>query len=76
MTKDWLRWHGDYEVAGSSLVRRLEVVQAYVERALTEAPAESDGSRRLISMCAGDGRDVLPVLARHGEGRSVRAVLA
>ena len=44
--------------------------------ALTEAPAGPDGQRRLISMCAGDGRDVLPVLARHPRGRAVRAVLA
>jgi hypothetical protein len=54
----------------------LVVVQGYLERALTEAPAENDGRRRLISMCAGDGRDVLPVLARHARGRMVHAVLA
>ncbi|GIE29551.1 hypothetical protein Ait01nite_025960 [Actinoplanes italicus] len=76
MTRDWLRWHADYDTAGSSLSRRLRVVQDYLERALTEAPADPDGHRRLISLCAGDGRDMLPVLARHDQGRTVRAVLA
>ncbi|GIM90809.1 class I SAM-dependent methyltransferase [Paractinoplanes toevensis] len=64
MTKDWVRWHRDYETPGSSLARRLTVVQDYLGRALGEGP--------LISLCAGDGRDVLPELARR---RSVRAVL-
>jgi hypothetical protein len=76
MTHDWLRWHEDYDVAGSSLARRLLVVREHLERALNEAPADPDGHRRLISMCAGDGRDVLPVLARHDQGRTVRALLA
>jgi hypothetical protein len=76
MIRDWLRWHEDYDSAGSSLARRLAVVQGHLERALTEAPAEPDGRRQLISMCAGDGRDVLPVLARHPAGRTVRALLA
>jgi hypothetical protein len=76
MARDWLRWHEDYETAGSSLARRLLVVQDHLERALTEAPAAPDGNRRLISMCAGDGRDVLPVLDRHPAGRKVNALLA
>lgn len=76
MTTDWLRWHRDYDTPDSSLARRLLVVREYLGRALTEAPAEPDGTRRLISMCAGDGRDVLPVLAGHDAGRGVRAVLA
>ncbi|GGL07183.1 hypothetical protein GCM10012284_46740 [Mangrovihabitans endophyticus] len=76
MVKDWVRWHQDYETPDSSLSRRLVVVQEFLVRALTEAPAEPGGQRRLISLCAGDGRDVLPVLARHDSGRTVRAVLA
>ena len=76
VSRDWLRWHQDYNLAGSSLARRLVVVRGCLERALSEAPAEPDGRRRLISMCAGDGRDVLPVLAEHDRGRLVRAVLA
>lgn len=76
MTRDWHRWHDDYDVPGSSLARRLMVVRGFLERALSEAPAAADGRRRLISLCAGDGRDVLPVLARHDRGRLVHAVLA
>ncbi|MCM4085010.1 class I SAM-dependent methyltransferase [Paractinoplanes hotanensis] len=55
MTRDWQQWHEEYEIPGSSLARRLEVVQGYL-RPLLARP------RRVISMCAGDGRDVLPLL--------------
>ncbi|MBU2670576.1 class I SAM-dependent methyltransferase [Actinoplanes bogorensis] len=55
MARDWIRWHDEYEVPGSSLARRLEVVRGFL-RPLLPAP------RRVISMCAGDGRDVLPLL--------------
>ena len=71
VARDWVRWHEDYEDLGSSLSRRLVVVRGYLERALDEAPGDG-GERRLISLCAGDGRDVLPVLVRH---RGVSAVL-
>jgi hypothetical protein len=55
VTRDWLQWHEQYEVPGSSLARRLEVVRGNL-RPLLDRP------RRVISMCAGDGRDVLPLL--------------
>ncbi|MCO8274812.1 class I SAM-dependent methyltransferase [Actinoplanes sp. TRM 88003] len=55
MSRDWIKWHDEYEVPGSSLARRLEVVRGYL-RPLLDRP------RRVISMCAGDGRDVLPLL--------------
>jgi len=76
--QDWVRWHERYDDAASSLARRLSVVQREVRRALAEAPG--DGELRLASMCAGEGRDVLPVLAArdlpaHGGTRPVRAVL-
>ena len=75
MTRDWLEWHEQYDSPGSALARRLDVVQEELRRALTGPPAEPDGSRRLISMCAGAGRDVLPVLADHPAGAAVRALL-
>src|SRR3954451_21045042 len=75
MITDWRAWHDDYNDPDSSLSRRLRVVQRYLERGLSEVPAEADGHRRLISLCAGDGRDVLPVLARHDQGHTVHAVL-
>ncbi|GID32968.1 hypothetical protein C8E87_1529 [Paractinoplanes brasiliensis] len=50
-----MRWHDEYDIPGSSLARRLEVVRGFL-RPLLDRP------RRVISMCAGDGRDVLPLL--------------
>lgn len=67
MSKDWVAWHRDYEDPSSSLARRLQVVQSEVGAALTRARA-ANGELRLISICAGDGRDVLPVLAERDRG--------
>jgi len=67
VSKDWVAWHRDYEDPSSSLARRLRVVQGEVGDALTRA-RPANGEMRLISICAGDGRDVLPVLAEYGRG--------
>ncbi|MEU8299035.1 class I SAM-dependent methyltransferase [Micromonospora sp. NPDC048909] len=75
MTTDWIRWHHDYDAPSSSLARRLAVVQRDLRNALADAPCGEHGVRRLVSICAGDGRDVLPVLAEPGRGRDVRALL-
>ncbi|MCU7728705.1 class I SAM-dependent methyltransferase family protein [Actinoplanes sp. KI2] len=71
MTRDWVDWHEGYDVAESSLARRLVVVRRYLSEALAAAPPPV----RLLSICAGDGRDVLPVLASYPAGREVHAVL-
>lgn len=74
MGKDWVAWHRDYDSPSSSLARRLHVVRNELRAALTVGrPAAGGGELRLISMCAGDGRDVLPVLAEGA--RDVRALL-
>jgi hypothetical protein len=70
--RDWQAWHAAYADPASSLAQRLKVVQARLADALSLAPA---GPVRLISMCAGQGRDVIPVLARHPRGREVQARL-
>ena len=67
MSKDWVAWHRDYEDPTSSLARRLQVVQGEISAVLRGA-RPANGELRLISICAGDGRDVLPVLAEHGRG--------
>lgn len=72
MGKDWVAWHRDYEDPSSSLARRLQVVRNELRAALTGARS-AGGELRLISICAGDGRDVLPLLAEGG--RDVRALL-
>jgi hypothetical protein len=59
VSRDWQSWHGDYDDPTSSLSRRLEVVRAQL-RSLLDS---SSGGVRLLSLCAGDGRDTLPVLA-------------
>jgi hypothetical protein len=59
--KDWVAWHSDYDDPNSSLSRRLRDVQQELRHALDRRP----GPVRIISMCAGQGRDVIPVLASH-----------
>ena len=73
VSKDWVRWHQEYDAQGSSLGRRLEVVRRDLRRALGTSPSDPDGTRRIVSICAGDGRDVLPVIAEHD--RRVHALL-
>ncbi|MEV6637163.1 class I SAM-dependent methyltransferase family protein [Actinoplanes sp. NPDC051470] len=64
--QNWQEWHQHYDDPGSSLAGRLRVVQRDLRRALAEAP-RADGRLRLVAMCAGEGRDVLPVLASAGD---------
>jgi hypothetical protein len=65
-------WHRRYDDPDSSLSRRLAVVQGLLSEVLDVAPP---GGCSLLSMCAGDGRDVLGVLARHPRAPDVRAQL-
>lgn len=62
MGKDWVDWHAAYDVPGSPLHRRLAVVQHRIREALEAQPP---GPISIISMCAGQGRDLLGVLADH-----------
>jgi hypothetical protein len=70
--RDWAEWHLDYDEPGSLLSRRLELVQGHLRAELDRAPA---GHIRLISLCAGQGRDVIGVLAGHPRRGDVRARL-
>jgi hypothetical protein len=69
---DWLAWHRAYDDPDSVVSRRLALVRAALTRALDAAPR---GAIRLLSICAGDGRDVLGVLADHPRGPDVDATL-
>ncbi len=60
MSRDWHAWHRDYDDPASSLSRRLEVVRTQLASVLGSA---APGPVRLLSLCAGDGRDTLPVIA-------------
>lgn len=67
MPRDWVAWHEDYE-APTPLARRLAIVQEQVEAALAE---RGDAQIRLLSLCSGEGRDVLVPLARRAPARHV-----
>jgi hypothetical protein len=75
VTKDWQQWHRYYDTPRSSLVQRLNAVQRGLHRALAEAVTGPDGVVHLTSICAGEGRDVLPVLSERESGRPVKALL-
>jgi hypothetical protein len=70
--QDWRAWHDRYDDPSSGLSERLAVVQARLSEALDAAPP---GPLRVISMCAGQGRDLIPVLAGHPRGPDVTARL-
>jgi len=70
--RDWRAWHDAYDDPGSSLARRLAAVQARIAGALDAAPP---GPLRAVGMCAGQGRDLIPVLTSHPRGRDVTARL-
>ncbi|WP_134116525.1 SAM-dependent methyltransferase [Kribbella kalugense] len=69
---DWQTWHQRYDEPGSELSRRLEAVKAQVRDALDRAPA---GPVPVVSLCAGQGRDLLEVLADHPRRADVQARL-
>ena len=69
---DWVAWHRDYEDPTSSLSARLRRVRYHLSGAIGQAPA---GPVSVVSLCAGQGRDVIGVLPGHPRRDDVRAVL-
>ena len=67
---DWQAWHEDYE-HDSPLRRRLDIVQRVIGDFLREATASPI---RVITMCAGEGRDILGAIANQ-KRRDVRGLL-
>jgi hypothetical protein len=65
---DWVAWHNAYDQPESRLAQRLEIVQRHITTFLDAAPRRQ---LRAISICAGQGRDLLPVLGAHERGRDV-----
>ncbi|MEV6286590.1 SAM-dependent methyltransferase [Kribbella sp. NPDC051770] len=59
---DWLEWHSSYEDEASPLSRRLASVQRAIRDRLD---ADPDGTFTVVSACAGQGRDLIEVLATH-----------
>ncbi|MGC2360177.1 MAG: class I SAM-dependent methyltransferase [Thermoplasmata archaeon] len=71
MTSEWLEWHRNYD-DDPTMRRRLRAVQERIREALERHPP---GPVRVISACAGDGRDLLGILATHPRASQVRACL-
>jgi Methyltransferase domain len=69
---DWHAWHGDYDVPDSALAQRLRIVQERIRLALDACPP---GPLRVISLCAGQGRDLLDPLSKHPRRWDVTARL-
>ncbi|MGI8713124.1 MAG: SAM-dependent methyltransferase [Solirubrobacteraceae bacterium] len=69
--RDYEQWHRAYNDPSSSLSWRLRTVQRFIEQALDRHL----GPVRVLSACAGDGRDLLEVLARRDDASRVSATL-
>ncbi|MGI8459394.1 MAG: SAM-dependent methyltransferase [Propionibacteriaceae bacterium] len=69
--RDYEEWHRAYDVPGSDLTWRLRLVQDYLRTALDER----SGPLRVLSVCSGDGRDLVEVLADRGDAERVTATL-
>ncbi len=69
---DWPQWHTSYDDQSSSLWRRLQFVQNLIRTVLA---ARAGTPTRIISACAGEGRDVIDVVAEHAAPDSVQALL-
>ncbi len=70
--KDWIEWHLAYEDPAHHLTRRLEIVRRRLADALDATAAPRP---RVLSLCAGDGRDVIPVLTDRGPPQPACALL-
>lgn len=70
-TRDYQDWHRRYDDPGSGLSWRLERVRHHIGNALDQRP----GPTRVLSVCSGDGRDLLTVLAERSDAGCVSAVL-
>lgn len=70
-TRDYQDWHRRYDDPGSGLSWRLERVRHHIGHALDQHP----GRTRALSVCSGDGRDLLGVLAERSDADRVSAVL-
>jgi hypothetical protein len=71
-SQDWQAWHAPYDDPGSPLAKRLAIVQRRIREALAAAPP---GPLRVVSLCAGEGRDLIGVLRDHPRRDDVMARL-
>jgi Methyltransferase domain len=69
--RDYEEWHTAYDDPGSTLSWRLRTVQDCIRRAIEGRT----GPIRVLSSCAGDGRDILGVLAGRDDGERFTVTL-
>jgi hypothetical protein len=69
--RDYLAWHEQYDDPASGLPRRLALVREVLRGELDARP----GPVRVLSLCAGDGRDILGVLAEREDAARVSVTL-
>jgi hypothetical protein len=69
---DWVDWHEPYADARSPLSQRLKLIQRHVRAFLDQCTSPA---LRVVSLCAGDGRDLLDVVAEHRRAAQVQARL-
>jgi hypothetical protein len=70
--RDWAAWHEAYDDPRTPLAQRLVAVQARITEVLDQAPP---GPLNAVSICAGQGRDLIGVLRDHPRGGDVTARL-
>ncbi len=70
--QDWWEWHKPMDDPTSALSRRLIAVQEALRQELDRCPRAQFG---VISLCAGQGRDLIEVLSEHPRQADVRARL-
>jgi hypothetical protein len=68
---DWSTWHAGYRDPDSILGQRLRIVKAFIAEFLKSR----DGALRTVSLCAGQGLDLLDVLADDPRPERVNARL-
>jgi hypothetical protein len=61
VTTDWFAWHEPYADSDSPLSKRLRIVQRHIDAWLDARP---DPALSVLSLCAGQGRDLIGVLAQ------------
>ena len=72
MQRDWVQWHSAYDDPDSSLSRRLSIVQRLIRDAVDTAPS---GPIRMLSLCAGDARDIAGALKDHPRAQDISGEL-
>jgi hypothetical protein len=69
---DWQAWHSPYADPASPLSRRLRLIQQHLGTWLDERP---EPALNVVSVCAGQGHDLLGVLTGRPDADRVRATL-